>query len=63
MNRIIRLPEVKRMTGLSRSTLLAAGKSGHFPKSFKISKYAVGWMLCEVEDWIKKVSLRGEEDE
>ena len=56
MNRIIRLPEVKEMTGLSRSTIFTAMKLGKFPKSFKISDNATGWMLDDIEAWVDKVS-------
>ena len=50
--RIIRLPEVINMTGLSRSTIYALLKDQKFPKQVKLSPRSVGWVEGEVLDWI-----------
>jgi prophage regulatory protein len=58
-DRIIRLPELKQITGLSSITLWRKEKEGIFPKRRKISKRAVGWSFAEVSRWLEK-RLHGE---
>jgi prophage regulatory protein len=56
---ILRLTEVLRLTGLSRSTLYNRIAQGEFPHQVSIGGRAVGWPKCEVEDWINdRISLR-----
>lgn len=50
--RIIRLPEVRHMTGLSRSSIYAGMADGTFPKSIRISSRCVGWDSLAVQAWI-----------
>lgn len=50
---ILRLPDVKRKTGQSRSTIYDKVKQGDFPKPVKIGERAVGWVEAEVDDWVK----------
>jgi prophage regulatory protein len=52
-NAILRLPGVKKNTGLSRSTIYDKMKRGGFPKPVKIGERAVGWVEAEVEAWLK----------
>lgn len=52
MTRIIRLPEVIRLTGLKRSSIYAAVQAGTFPPQIPLGERAVGWDESEVEDWI-----------
>ena len=49
---ILRLPQVKRRTGLSRSTLYQYIKDGYFPKPVPLGPRAVGWLESDVSDWI-----------
>ena len=49
-NRIIRLQELKKPTGLSSATILR--KENTFPKRWKISKREVGWLYSEVNQWL-----------
>ncbi len=49
---ILRLPEVKARTGLSRSTIYARISQGSFPKQVSLGARAVGWIDREVNDWI-----------
>ena len=51
-NRIIRLHELKTITGLSTATIWRKEKEDTFPKRRKISKRAVGWLRDEVVKWI-----------
>lgn len=53
-NRIIRLRELKILTGLSAATIWRKEKENTFPKRRRISKRAVGWIHNEVRQWIDK---------
>ncbi len=50
--RILRLPEVIKMTGLSRGTIYGKIRSGDFPIQLKLGPRSSGWHLHEVESWI-----------
>ncbi|WP_413505812.1 helix-turn-helix transcriptional regulator [Photobacterium phosphoreum] len=50
--KIIRLPEVKDKTGLSRSTIYLRMSQGRFPKSISLSERAIGWVEQEIEQWL-----------
>jgi prophage regulatory protein len=49
---IIRLPQVKQRTGLSRSTLYALIKEGKFAAPIPIGARAVGWLDSDIDQWI-----------
>jgi prophage regulatory protein len=49
---ILRLTEVIRRTGLSRSTLYNRIATRQFPHQVSLGGRAVGWVRAEVEDWI-----------
>jgi len=44
----VRLPQVKALTGLSRSTIYEEIASGRFPKQIKLTRHAVGWRLGDI---------------
>lgn len=52
--RIMRLPEVQRRTGLSRSTIYVRLDQGRFPKPVSLGARAVGWIESEVDEWIPR---------
>lgn len=49
---ILRLPEVMRRTGVSRSTIYSYLLEGAFPSAVKLGELAVGWRERDIEDWI-----------
>ena len=49
---LLRLPQVKLRTGLSRSELYRRIAAGVFPAPVKIGERASAWSLTEVERWI-----------
>lgn len=51
---ILRLPDVKKRTGLSRSTIYLRIAVGAFPKPVALGGRAVGWVEAEVQQWIEK---------
>jgi prophage regulatory protein len=52
VNRVIRLPEVKSITGLSTSTIYAMMSEGLFPPNISLGARAVGWIEKDIQDWI-----------
>ena len=51
-HKIMRLPEVIDMTGLSRSTIYLRMSQGTFPRSISLGERAVGWLQADIEKWI-----------
>ena len=49
---ILRLPEVIKRTGYSRSTIYLKTSKGIFPKPIGLGDRAVGWLEAEIETWI-----------
>ena len=50
--RLIRLPEVLRLTGLSRSTLYRKIQSSQFPEPVRLGPRSVAWRASDVLEWI-----------
>jgi len=50
--KIIRLSEVLASTGLGRSTIYKYVAEGCFPKPVSLGERAVGWVECEVQEWV-----------
>ncbi len=52
---ILRLPQVKTQTGLSRSFIYQRIADGSFPKQFSLGGgRAVGWLEADIQNWIKQ---------
>lgn len=49
---ILRLPDVKNRTGLSRSTIYLRISQGRFPRPISLGGRAVGWIEEEITQWI-----------
>ena len=55
MERMMRTPEVVRLTGLSKTTIWRRVRSGDFPVPVKLGSLgtrSVGWREGDVERWI-----------
>lgn len=50
---IIRLPEVRARTGLSRSEIYRREGLGEFPKRIALGARSVGWVSEEISSWIE----------
>ena len=50
--RIIRLPQVRSRTGLSRSTIYEHISRGRLPKQISLGPKSVGWLEQDIERWI-----------
>lgn len=49
----LRFPEVKGVTGLSRSTIWRMEANGSFPKRYQLSTNSVGWKSSEISLWLE----------
>ena len=58
-DRLLRLPDVVRCTGLSRSSIYALQGQGKFPKSVKLSLRAVAWPQQQIQRWIEGREVGG----
>ena len=54
VTKMLRLPEVKARTGLSRSTIYLRMSKGQFPTTVSLGDRAVGWIEIEVNAWINR---------
>ncbi len=52
-DRIIRVNELQKMIGCSRSTIWRFEKEGNFPKRIALGERAMGWRYSQVMQWIK----------
>ena len=53
----VRLPQVKEMTCLSKSSIYRLMDAGDFPKQIPLGARSVAWVRSQVEDWCaQKVS-------
>jgi len=51
-HKIVRLPEVKGLTGLSRSSIYLRMSKDQFPKSISLGGRAVGWFESDIQSWL-----------
>jgi prophage regulatory protein len=51
MQSLIRLPEVRRLTGLSRTSIYRLEREGRFVARVRIGDRAIAWRLAEVVAW------------
>jgi prophage regulatory protein len=58
--RILRINDVVRLVGLSKSIIWKMHKEGRFPQRKNISPRSVGWLDTEIHGWIKERFGNGE---
>jgi prophage regulatory protein len=59
-DRIVRLPAVKEVSGLCRSSIYEGVAAGTFPAPVKIGLRAVGWRSSDLTNWLEtRVSRLG----
>jgi len=51
---ILRLPQVKDRTGLSRSSIYLRMANNEFPSTISLGGRAVGWLEKDIDDWLDK---------
>ncbi len=59
-DRFLREPEVRRITGLSRTTRWRLEQRSQFPRRRQISPNAVAWLESEVQEWLEARAEAGE---
>lgn len=52
--KILRIEEITKMVGLSRSTIWRMETKGTFPARVPLGTRSVGWRSIEIEEWIAK---------
>lgn len=52
VDQILRLPEVLRIVGLSRSTVYRLAANGDFPQPIRLGRRSTGWRLSELTEWL-----------
>ncbi len=52
--KFLRIKEVQRFSGLSRSQIYALVAKGKFPRQIKLSEKASAWLLSELEAWMSE---------
>jgi len=50
--KLLRLPQVKQSTGLSKSTIYARIAEGTFPKQIPLGPRLVVWVESDIQYWI-----------
>ena len=61
VERLIRIGEVKRLTGVSTATLYRKIAANEFPRPVQLGAVARAWPLSEVQNWIAgRIELRGD---
>jgi prophage regulatory protein len=51
-HKLLRLPQVKATTGLSKSTIYARISEGTFPKQIPLGPRLVVWVESDIQNWI-----------
>ena len=51
-NALLRLPRVRELTGLSRSSIYRLAQAGDFPRPIKLGQRASAWSAEQVQHWI-----------
>jgi prophage regulatory protein len=51
-SKILRLPEVRELTGKSRSSIYVDVKLGLFPRPVKLGRRAIGWLEADLAAWM-----------
>ena len=54
LDKFLRINEILKTTGLSRSQIYVLVGKGQFPKQVKVSDKASAWLASEVEAWMNE---------
>ena len=52
--KFLRLPQVKELTGLGRSTIYNKINEGVFPKQISLGGRCVAWNSSEISEWMEQ---------
>ena len=51
--RLIRVDDVKRLTGISRTQIWRLEKAGRFPRRRRLGPNSVAWVMSEVQAFVR----------
>lgn len=51
--KLIRLSELAKLIGLSKSTIWRLIRAGRFPRAKRIAPNSVAWLESDVSDWVR----------
>jgi prophage regulatory protein len=54
MMQLLKLPDVIKLTGLSKSSIYRGMRAGLFPRRCLIAPRAVAWSENEIQQWIQR---------
>lgn len=57
-DRLLKLDDVKRLTGLGRSSIYAYGARGLLPRPYRVGPGSSRWSEREIQDWIAERKRR-----
>lgn len=49
---LMRLPEVQKISGLSKASIYRHMKAGNFPSSVRVGGGSVAWRSTDITDWL-----------
>lgn len=55
--RILRLADVKRLTGLGKTSIYKLMSEGNFPRAVSLGERAVGWIVRDIRAWLQGRTL------
>jgi prophage regulatory protein len=58
-HKLLRLPQVKSITGLSKSSIYARISEGTFPQQIPLGPRLVVWVESDIQKWAKVVKSSG----
>lgn len=58
LSRLIRLPEVMKRVGISRSAIYKRMAEGRFPRSRSLGPKCAVWLEADIDQWIGEVLNR-----
>lgn len=54
LTRVLRLPEVTQVCGISKSLLYSLMANGEFPRSISLGGNVKGWIDADIQEWINE---------
>ena len=57
--KILRLPEVARLTGMSKGTIHRRYREGTFPRPLKLGVQSIGWRRKDIDEWLESLPRAG----
>ncbi|UZE97907.1 helix-turn-helix transcriptional regulator [Alkalimarinus alittae] len=52
---LLKIPQVTKITGLSRSTIYRLIKDGEFPGPIRITRRRVAWRQDDIQSWFDSI--------